>query len=715
VASSFAWRTQNSFGALPLDRLAALAEPARAQWVLFVPVAFGLGIALWFALPFMAQRQAVLLAALAVALAGLALEGLPRRLLLAGGLLLAAGLVTADLRSGMVAAPRLAHRLSAAELVGSVESVSVRSGGARSSLVLRRDASSIDPAILVRLGLPGKLPPDLRPGARIAIMATLGPVPGPALPGADDPARRAWFEGISAAGRALAPPRILAPAPPRAAWLANRRAALAETLQAALPGDPGAIAIALVVGDQGRIAPDLLEAIRVSGLAHLLSVSGFHVGVVVAAVLLLLRRLLALWPWLALRVGVTRLAAVGAGLAGSAYALLSGAEVPAVRAAISAWIVLAALMLGRDPLSLRLLAFAAFVILLVRPESLLGPSFQLSFAAVATIILLSKSPPGEALLGPRPDMGWLLRAGRLLAALLLTSAAIELVLTPIALFHFGRAGAYGVLANLVAIPLTSFFIMPLLGLWLLLAGLGLGGLVAWALVPALDLLAGIASTIAAWPGASLTVPALTPAAFALMVSGALLLGLLAGRLRLGGAPLLAAGLLWALLAPRPDLFVSADGQQVAVVAGSRLYTLRGHRGGYVPGLWAERAAAAADGRLADLPGARCTQAGCLVRLGSGFTLLARKGEEGGPPDAALCAQSDIATSPGPLPKSCAPRWLQLDRAVLRRTGAVAIMTSRHRLDSVAARAGDHPWSPSALPGWRPRLLGGPAWTGVVAE
>ncbi len=717
MASSFSAGEQKAFARAAAPSRAASGglpawlEPARGRWVLFVPVALGAGILLWFVLPFTVQRQAAVLMGLAVALGGLALSGLLRRCVVAGGLLLAAGLVVADVRSAQVATPKLYHRLTAAELVGTVERAGVTQGGERGVLLVRRDASSVDPAIRVRLSVPGGVPPGVGPGARISVPAVLGPVPGPVLPGAYDPARRAWFEGVSATGRATGPARLLAPA--RGGWLAARRAALGRHIQAGLGGDAGAIAVALVVGEQGQVRPALIDAMRVSGLAHLLTVSGFHIAVVVGGALWLLRRALALWPWLALRVSVRRLAAVGAGLAGSFYALLSGADVPAVRAAITAWIVLVALMLGRDPLSLRLLAFAAVLILAARPEAVLNPSFQLSFAAVTVLVVVVQS--GERLFRVQPEDGVLVRGGRLLAATLLTGIAIELVLMPIAMAHFGRAGAYGAIANLAAIPLTSFVIMPLLGMWLALSALGLGGLVAWALVPALDALAGLATLVAGWPGAVLAVPAMPGLAFALIVAGGLILGLLAGRVRWAGAPLLLAGVLAALLTPRPDLFVGADGRQVAVVAEDRLYTLRGHRGGYVPSLWAERAAAVADGRLADLPGARCTDGGCAVPVGD-LALLALTEEEGLPPGLArLCAAADVVTAPGPLPADCGPRWLQLDRAALRRSGAVAIESRQRQLDSVAARAGDHVWSPSALPGERPRLLGGPAWTGVVAE
>lgn len=737
MASSFAGRGQKAFADGPAPaptvraRLDALLEPERDRWLLFVPVAFGLGIALWFWLPFVAQRQAAVLAGLAIALAGLGLGGpglsgpglsglgpggLARRIVLGAGLLIAAGVVTADVRSALVAEPRLHHRLTADEIRGTVEAVDVRDGGARRVLLLRRDASSVDPAIRVRLTFAGALPGTVRPGARIAVDAVLGPLPGPVLPGAYNPARRAWFEGISATGRATGMPRILAPAPPGNAWLANRRADLAAFLPEQLGPDAGAVAVALVIGEQGQVAPDLLEAMRVSGLAHLLTVSGFHITVVVGGAFVMMRRLLALWPWLALRVSVSRVAALVAGFAGTGYALLSGGDVPAVRAAITAWIVLVALMLGRDPVSLRLLAFAAMAILLLRPEALLNPSFQLSFAAVTSLVLLAQSDFGQRIFLRTPEDGWLVRAGRVVAAMLMTGLVAELVLTPIALAHFGRAGVYGVFANLVAIPLTSFVIMPLLALFLLLSVAGLGSIASWALVPALDALAGVATGVAAWPGAKFAVPAVPLAAFALVVSGMVLAGLLAGRLRWLGVPMLVLGIGWALLAPRPDLFITGDGRQVGIVADGRLFTLRGHRGGFVPSMWAESAVAAADGRFADLPGARCNAAGCALEVDGSLALLALTGEQVAPGALAVaCAAADIVTSPEPLPAGCAPRWLQLDRAALRETGAVAIHARSRRLDSVAARAGDHVWSPSALPGERPRLLGEPAWTGVVTE
>ncbi|TPE61151.1 ComEC/Rec2 family competence protein [Sandaracinobacter neustonicus] len=694
------------------QRVAEFVSAQQRQLILFAPVALAGGIGLWFALPFNGQRQAALIAGLALALLGLAASGFARRLIVVLGLLLALGVGAAEFRSAQVAAPRLHHRLTPFDTSGTVLAVRPQQGGARQSILLLRDATAVDPAVTVRLSLHTPPPGWLRPGARIAGLASLGPPPAPAVPGGYDPGRRAWFEGVSATGRFFGDIRLLAPAPGGPPPLAAIRARGSAATMQALGGDAGAIAVALIYGEQGHIRPDLLEAMRTAGLAHILTVSGFHIAVVVGGVLLLLRRLLALWPWLALRFSVTRIAAVGAGVAGTLYMLLSGADLPAVRATIAAWVVLGALMLGRDPLSLRLIGFAALLILLARPEALLNPSFQLSFAAVTALAALAASELGAQLRAHRED-GPLRRLGRHVAALVMTGLVVELALTPIVLAHFGRAGVYGLFANLLAIPLTGLIIMPLLGLWLALSLIGLGPLVAPPLRWSLNALAGIGETVAGWPGASVQLAAMPMPALLVMLAGGLLIALLTGRARWLGLQLVLAGALAALLAPRPNLFISADGRQVAVVADGRLHTLRGHRDGFLIHSWSEQAAAAPTARLSDLPGARCAEFGCEVAL-PGLRLLALTDDL--PADISRrCARADLVTAPLVLHSPCAPRGRKLDKAALRLEGAVAIRTVTGRFDSVARRAGDQPWSPSALPGLRPRLLGGMEWTGVISE
>ena len=705
----------------PPDRTAGRVQAAAGRlahalagqaFIVWAPVALGTGILLWFFLPELGQRRAALAAAAALALGGLALGGRAGRVAASGAALIALGLCAADLRSRLVAPPLLYHRTAAAPVVGTLLEAAPRDGGARVRLLILRDATPDAPAVRVHVSVPGPLADWMRPGARLSVPAALGPHPPPMLPGAHDPGRRAWFEGVSATGRATGPPVLLAPAPPGWAPLAAARSAIADLFRRHVGGEAGAVATALVLGTQGQIGADVLEAMRVAGLAHLLTVSGFHVGVAAGAAFLVLRWTLAAWPWLALRVPVRALAALGAGLTGTAYALLAGAEVPAVRAAIVAWVVAVAVALGRNPLSIRLLALAAFLILLLRPEAVVGPSFQLSFAAVLALVLLAQSPAG-ARLRPGPEDGLPRRAGRFVLLLFLSGLAVELALTPIAIAHFGRSGLYGVIANMLAIPLTSFVIMPLLALTLLAGLLGLAGPFGALLARAVELLIAIGAEVAALPGAQLTAAAAPRPVWLLAAAGGLMLALFSGRLRLLGlAPLAGAGLLFLVL-PRADVLVSPDGTHLGILHNGTLHMLRATRGGMAERVFREQANAARLARIDDLPGARCTREACAVTLEGPRPLAvfairsARRLPEADLRSA--CAAADLVVAPRPMPGWCRPRWLRLDRSALRRTGAVAIRAADRRVETAAGRAGDHPWGPSALPGRVPVLLGPPLW------
>jgi competence protein ComEC len=338
------------------------------------------------------------------------------------------------------------------------------------------------------------------------------------LPGGYDFARSAWFEGLAATGSVQGDIEILRPGE-GGAPLASLQRRLSEHVRAQLSGSSGAIAAAFASGDRGAIASADEDAMRDAGLTHLLSISGLHVSAVIGAAYVLAISLLALWPWLALRVRLPLLAAGAGALAGIGYTLLTGAEVPTVRSCIGALLVLAALALGREPLSLRMLAVGAIAVLLLWPESLVGPSFQMSFAAVLAIVALHGSAPIRAFLAPREE-GMLARGGRHLSMLLLTGVVIELALMPIVLFHFHKAGIYGALANVIAIPLVTFVSMPLIALALVLDLIGAGAPAWWLAGKSLDLLLAIAHFTAAQPGAVKLMPQMSGVTFALLLGGA---------------------------------------------------------------------------------------------------------------------------------------------------------------------------------------------------
>jgi competence protein ComEC len=525
-----------------------------------------------------------------------------------------------------------------------------------------------------------------------------------AVPGGYDFARVAWFQGIGATGRAIGPVTVVAPPEGGAfwTWLAGLRSRLTVHIQAVLPGSTGGIAAAFVTGDQGGISDEDAEAMRRSGLAHLLSVSGLHVTAVVGGTMLLLMRLLALSPRLALHAPLLLIAAGGGALAGIGYTFLAGAEVPTVRSCIAALLVLIGIAMGRDAITLRLVATGALAVLLLRPEALAGPSFQLSFAAVTAIVALHEHPRLRALLARREE-GRAARLGRVLLSMLLTGIAVEIALTPIALFHFHRAGVYGAFANIVAIPLTTFVIMPLEALALLLDMIGLGAPIWWVAGNALGLLLRIAHAVTEMPGSVTALPTMPGAAFFLMMAGGLWLALWRTRVRRFGLAPFAVGALWALVTPPPDLLVTGDGRHLALrdeTGGIAL--LRPRAGDYIRDTLAEASGSDAEpGALDDLPAARCGPDLCVAELEAGgrrWRILATRSSYF--VDIAhmnrACADVDIVVSDRRLPRNCRPRWLKADRDLLGRTGGLAIDLSRREVRSVAAATARHPWASFAL-------------------
>ncbi|HEX8622348.1 MAG TPA: ComEC/Rec2 family competence protein, partial [Allosphingosinicella sp.] len=513
-------------------------------------------------------------------------------------------------------------------------------------------------------------------------------------PGAYDFARSAWFQGIGGTGRVTVV-RLAAPAgePGLRARLAGARQRLADHVRERLPGAAGGIAAALATGDQGGIPEEDAEAMRRSGLAHLLSVSGLHLTAVVGAVMLLTLKLLALSPFLALRFRLVLVAAGAGALAGVAYTLLTGAEVPTIRSCIAALLVLLGIALGREALTLRLVAVAALAVLLLWPESLPGASFQMSFAAITAIVALHEHPRVRALLARREEL-WPLKLGRFGLGLVLTGLAVELALIPIALWHFHQAGLYGALANIVAIPLTTFVIMPLEALALLfdLAGLGAP---FWSLAgAALDLLLALAHAVAAAPGAVARLPTLPTGAFALMVAGGLWLALWRAKWRRWGLIPVAAGAAAALAAPAPDLLVTGDGRHLAVRTSSgELALLRGRAGDYVRDLLSQSAGLEGEaGELEHLRIAECSADFCAAQV-RGWRLLASRSDRRVPiPQLrAACAQADIVVSDRRLPAACRPRWLKADRDLLERSGGLAITLGEVPRVVTVASGDRHPW------------------------
>ena len=672
-------------------------EGQAQQFALWVPVVFGLGIACWFVLPSEGQWLAALLAFAMCIVGGIALGGRVGWLILWAGVLAAAGMTLVWTRAELVSSPRLERPVTSV-VSGRVERVERLAGRGIGRVTLVDSRSH--PGLRVRLSARMTQIADMQPGALVEIHARLMPPAPPAIPGGYDFARAAWFKGIGATGRALGAPVILAP--PAASggfwlWLDRLRERLTQHLQHRIGGGEGGIAAALVTGDQGGVPDDVAQALRDSGLAHLLSISGLHVAAAVGFAMIATRRLLALSVHAATHWPLTLIAAgVGAG-AGVAYSLLAGGEVPTVRSCIAALLVLLGLALGRDAITLRVVAAGASIILLFRPEALVGPSFQLSFAAVIAIVALHELPGVRRWLARREEPWWT-GAGRSLVGLLLTGLAVEAALAPIGLFHFNRMGVYGAFANIIAIPLTTFVIMPLEAIALLLDPLGIAAPFYWLLKGALAGLIGLATHVAALPGGVALAPTMPSIAFGLLLLGGLWLALWRGRIRLAGLLPVAAGTGLAMLSPAADVLVTGDGRHVAVLGrDGQVHLLRPRAGDYVRAVMTDASAATRATLLDDSPIARCGPDACIADIwkdGRRLRLLATRSQIF--IDRArfepACRSADIVISDRRLPQWCVPQWLKADRILLARTGGLAIHAASGKVRTVAEDGGDHPWS-----------------------
>lgn len=688
------WRVRALFASAEsfLDRE---REALPLWWV----VSVGGGIALWLILPGLRSWIAAMWLAAGLCLAGMALEGRTRRAVVGCALGLALGLTLVWWRAESVATIRLDRPviLTLTGTVGSIEPLPARD---LVRLLIRPDDPSLPP--LVRLNVDSKnVPAGLEGGAHLSVKARLtGPMQMP-LPGAHDYARDFWFSGIGGMGKALGPVVLLSPAQ-EASGLDQWRARLDRHVRAQLNPSEGGIATALVTGDQGALPQSDADAMRRSGLAHLLSVSGLHIAAAIGATFFVALRLLSLSERLALRFNIVLIAAGAGALAGIGYTLLTGMQVPTVRSCLGALLVLAGTALGREAISLRMIATAALLILMLRPESLYGPSFQLSFAAVTTLVALFSWPWFKRFVEVRED-GLSRRAIRHVAELLMTGLAIELALMPFALFHFHREGLYGVFANLLAIPLTTFAIMPLEAAALLFDVVGCGWPFWQATGWAISLLLWIAHAAAEAPGSVALRPQMPDWAFAVMVLGGLWLAIWReGRVRVAGVVPILAGAAAALSSPRPDLLVTGDGRHLAIVAEDGTpFLLRERAKDYIRGLLGETAAF--DGELPaldDWPAARCSLDSCIAILDRGerrWTVLAvRSGQKLEWNElTAACTNADIVIADRRLPQACHARSLRLDARELARTGGLTIKLGvEPELSTVASEIAGHPWSAS---------------------
>lgn len=683
-------------------------EAERARWFCWLPVALGAGVALYFGQP---VEPGLFTTFALVAAAGAVLLALPSRGLLRFGAVgvfaIAAGFGVAKARTEFVRAPVLGHEMRFADVTGVVDIIEPRpTRGARVTVrvaSIRGLAPDATPQrVRVRVLKPVA---GLVPGDHVRLRATLRPPPMPALPGAYDFGRSAWFQGLGAIGYTFSITKIEAGAPSagdglsrRASlFLARLRQAIAARIGAVLPGETGAIAVSLITGERGGITEETTEAYRNSGLVHVLSISGLHMSIMAGFVFFSVRLLLASFPTLALRVSTKKWAAV-VGLAGAAgYLLISGGAIATVRAFIMISVMFVAVLMDRQALAMRNVALAALLILLVTPESLLDPGFQMSFAAVIALIAgyeLVRRRAEERAFG-----GWTKIAAFFFGGIVLSTVIASFAVAPIGLYHFHKSQQYAVLANLIAVPAVNLVIMPAALATLILMPLGL----EWVSLPAMglgiDYMSGTARWVAGLPGAVVAVPEIRHLAFGLMIGGGLWLALWQTRWRLMGLIAIAGGVLISSGRERPDVLAGRGGDLVAVRgADGLLGAIARTSGTFELNRWLEHDGDGRGARAARRTGAfMCDGSGC-VGESKGLRVAVSRHPSATAED---CRNADILVGGPPRPRGCDRPRAVLDGPKLRREGTHALYfetdaetgkTRIARIETVAAARGKRPWT-----------------------
>ena len=522
----------------------------------------------------------------------------------------------------------------------------------------------------------------------------LMPPSPPSEPHGFDFARKAFFERIGAVGYSLKSPVLVDQSE---GWriataLASLRQDIAQEIEAVIDGAAGAVATALLTGLRGGIPDHVWHDMQAAGMAHLLAISGLHLGLVAGTVFFSVRVMLTLIPPIALRWPTKKIAASAALAIAFIYLLLTGATVPTQRAFIMTAMMLIAVMADRNPFSMRLVAFSALLVLTTQPESLLGPSFQMSFAAVIALIAVYETGVGRPPAGAA-GLDW--RLFMYVAGVILTTVIASMATAPLAIYHFGRLPTFSILANVVAVPLTAFWIMPigLLGMILLPFGLA-----SWCFILmgiGIDLMLDVAAWTAALPGAVVMVPRPPLSSFVLVMLGGLWLALWrTGWRRLGLAPVL-AGLLLAAIHRQPDILIDARGLLIAArvdegdLALSPWKKDRWVTNGWLRGAGQGTAVAWPEQGVVQSDMLRCDGYGCIYRKDDhqiAFTRVA----EALPED---CARNDLVIS-YPRVEACSNGTPLIGPNALRHAGGLAFWLEPDHIEHLGVREvrGDRPWT-----------------------
>lgn len=674
--------------------------------ILWVPVFLSCGIGTYFGLGSEPSGTVTLAGAILVTLLWLAAWPFKEKnfpLWIAGTMmfLFAAGFILAQSRTVHVAAPMLEREIKITKLTGTVEVREEMEEGAGERYILSHlSIEKLPPEKTpekIRLRVRTGENSQISPGDRVEVLAGLNPPSPPVAPGAFDFQRYAYFRQIGAFGYTYETPRILESRPPHSlgARLETFREHMIRRVNAALPdATQSSIAAAMMTGERAAISQTDNNDLQAAGLAHMLSISGMHIGMIATTVFFAVRFLLSLSPALGMRIPAKKIAAGFALVAAAAYVMVIGMDnVPAVRSLLMTGLVLVAVMLDRTPFSLRTVGFAAFIVLAIWPDALWTASFQMSFAAVTALIWFCEITKDWWARLSR-DAGLIRKLALYVLGLVATSLVASAATAPFVLYHFQRASIYSVIANLLGVPLLGFIVMPTVVLSYLLMPFGWEKPALWAMGQGLDLIMDIARDVAAIPGANFYFQALPLSVFIWMTAGALIFMLWRGQGKWFAIVPLTVALLIAVNTRQPDILISAEGGLISYYARNEGMTVSNRvKDRFAAGVWAQRYGLPPDYKPISWskegagPGEiACDEAGCRLeaqgrKVAFSFDPSTRNED---------CSWADIMIADYPVRGCDSPTVIDL--ISLKIKGAHAVNLATGKVSTVYPEQGDRPWA-----------------------
>ncbi|MEC8664301.1 MAG: ComEC/Rec2 family competence protein [Pseudomonadota bacterium] len=673
----------------------------RENLILWLPILLGIGIGLYFSLrfePLYSLSCAVFMVALSCWLLfwpfrQASVSKMLGWYALTAFLLIVTGFFAAHTRTVMLAAPILSDELSPVDVVGRIVSVEDLEGAKGQRLVLDHleieKLSAAETPARIRLSV--RQDGVYKAGDKVQVLSGLNPPSPPVLPGAFDFQRYAYFSQLGAFGFTFEAPQILESSKV-GGWLyiEEIRSNIAARIAVSSEQPAASFLTALMTGKRSGIAEQHWEAMRDSGLAHMLAISGLHVGMVSAIIFFVVRGCLALCPPLVLRHPIKKYAAIAALVAAFFYMLVVGSTVPTIRAMLMTGIVLFAIMIDRNPFSLRLVALSAFGILLLLPDALLGASFQMSFAAVTALIFFYEIIR-KRWSGLYSQAGWFRRLLLYFIGISMTSVIAGFATGLFSVYHFQHFANYSLISNFLAVPIMTFIVMPFSVLGYVFMPMGLEALPLSVASQGINWIIAIAEDVANMQASTWTPAALPQPVFLLCVASGLLLVVLRSKLKwLCLAPLLMVPICIISIQDTDLMIFSSSSKTVAYAPYDRgyMYVTSRRSDRFAQDIWMRHFGIDEEDakNIRALEDTVCDEFACRMELSDGLMVsIIRHGSV----VASECEAVDIVLSMEPIKGKCSAP-LSLDLFDVRDHGT-HLIRGLH-VTTVEDIRGNRPWT-----------------------